>query len=281
MRQVRFLKWLLLSLFLACLPLAVASQEGYWNLKKYVTGPAPTLAVHVHSVNTATGEVEVWASESALPPPTFTFDWGDGQTDTGGCIQSHTYQDLSRNYLVRITSHYADGTTDEAENVILFVPVHVSPIPLPPSLSVTIPGQPVNLASRFPDHPPPSLNLTAFDDSFFSETPRATVEYVLTAGATVEEDLANGNLLLLDGAFRQVVLRDAPAQGAQALFDVKPIMVAAGDSIVKGSIHWSVFFHELAHNFQMSSPEEMCFGCWWVNGTGGYFCGRASRGSSR
>jgi hypothetical protein len=260
-----------LSFFVALFPLLAAAQDGYWNLRKYVIGPVPTLEVHVHSVDTATGQVEVWASESATPSPTFTFDWGDGNTDTGGCMQSHTYQDLSRNYVVTITSRYTDGKTDDAQGVIYFVPPELEEIPLPPELAVTIPDHPVALVSRIPAISLPSTSLTAFDDGFFPVVPRETVEYVLTAGAEVEEDFVNSDHVLVDGGFRQVILRDAPAGGAQALWYADPVAVAAGDQILQPSVNWSVLYHEMAHDIQLNSPAEPCFGAFVVDGRGGYY----------
>ena len=267
------LRWIWYSLLLACLPIAALSQEGYWNLKRYLIGPATTLSnAHVESVNKITGEVEVQVWDAAAPPSTWTFAWGDGCTDSGGTIQHHVYQDLTHNYFVTITGPYSDGRTDESETVVLFVPVQVEPRPLPTSLSVAIPDYPVTLVSRTPDHQPPS-NWEPFDNGFFTGIPRATAEYVLTAGATVEADLVNGDFILIDGAFQQVILRDPLASwGAQAIFYTSPPAVGASrESLYYEPFFWSQLFHEMAHNFQMNSPADSCFGDYWIGNWSTYF----------
>ncbi|NQV35763.1 MAG: leucine-rich repeat domain-containing protein, partial [Phycisphaeraceae bacterium] len=50
----------------------------------------------------------------------FTWEWGDG-TATRGCFpQTHTYTDTNKNYIVRVTSHYTNGTTDYEEEFVEF-----------------------------------------------------------------------------------------------------------------------------------------------------------------
>ena len=265
-----FLRWASLSLFAACLPLAVASQEGYWNIKKYLTDPVPTLKAAVRVVDTATGEVEIYGSDSAQPTIPFTFDWADGQSEEGWFNRRHTYQDRTRNYFPKVTAHYADGSTGEVEMVVLFVAPQLDPQPLPSTVSVTIPDHPVTLTSRVPWGSPPG-NLTFFDDSFFPVIPRAAVEYVLTAGATVEEDLINGDHILIDGGFDQVVLLQPGYGGGQAFTWASPLAIASNEYNMQTSPDWSLLFHELRHNFQANSPADPCFLYFGVDGRGGLF----------
>ena len=260
-RSKVFLLWAVLSVFMTCLPVAIASQNGYFSLQKYVTGTASTLRIWVDAKDTMTGEVTINGMDTAQPTTPFTFSWGDGQDNSGFFQQHHTYQDRTRNYVVKVTAHYAGGATDEAEILVFFVPPEVNPKPLPSSLSVTIPDHPVILGSNIPGYTytPPS-DLTAFDDSFFTVIPRATAEYVLSAAATIEEDLVNRNHLTVNGGFQQVILREPGSPGAQAVFVASPLAVFAGEHEFQGSFKWSVFFHETAHNFQLNSPADFRFG---------------------
>ncbi len=268
-RRKTFRLWAMLSLFVACLPLTTASQDTYFSLRKYVTGTASTLRIWIAALDTTTGEVTISGVDTAQPTTPFTFSWGDGTIDTGSFPRKYTYQDLTRNYTVKITAHYADEKTGEAEILVFFVAPPVSPQPLPSSLSVTIPDHPITLGSHVSGFTPPS-NLTFFDDTIFTVIPRVTAEYVLSAAATVEEDFVNGNRLTVGGGFQQVILRDPLSQGAQALFYASPPAIASGDYQLTGSFKWSVFIHEAAHNFQLNSPADFCFGC-KVDGRGGYY----------
>ena len=266
-RNKASLLWALFSVCLACLPVVTASQGSEWDLQKYVTGTASTLRVWVSSVDSATGEVVITGMDTGQTTAPFTFSWGDGQTGTGDFSQNHTYQDLSRNYVVKITAYYGGGATDEAELLVFFVAPEVDPQPLPSSLSVTIPDHPITLGSHVAGRTPPS-NLTAFDDSFFTVVPRTTAEYVLSAAAAVEQDFVNENHITVDGGFQQAILTEPNAHGAYALWYASPPACVMSDYHIHGAIRWSVFFHEMAHNFQANSPAEFCFGC-EAGGNGG------------
>ena len=260
-RRKSSLRWMPLAVFVVCLPLAAAAQEGYWNLKKYVIGPECTLMAYVYTTDDVSGEVEVSGLDSARPSTPFTFTWGDGQAEDGWFPMRHTYQDRTRNYLVRVTAHYADGTTDEAETLVLFTSPPLDPQPLPSSFSsVTIPDHPITLGSHIPGVPPPSLDLKAFDEGFFRVIPRTTAEYVMTAGASVEADLVNGDYFPAEGGFQQAVLRNPNPGGSFSIWYSSPPAFAAADDCFYGSFKWSVFVHELAHNFQLNSPADFILG---------------------
>ena len=256
----------------ACLPLAAPSQEGYWNLKRYVIESGPTMDIYISSVNATTGEVVFSVGDNAPQPGLLTWSWGDGQTETGGYYMRHLYQDLTKNYFVTVSAQYDDGATDSETTVVLFVPVQVEPRTLPTSLSVTIPDHPVTLGTHIPGRTPPT-GLEPFEDSFFAIIPRAAAEYVLTAAAMVEEDFVNGDYIRIDGGFQQVILKDPTIVNwsAQAVWYASPPATAASDIEFRLPFRWGTFFHEMAHNFQANSPAVQCSGCWRMDGKGGAF----------
>src|SRR5207249_3040625 len=129
--------------------------------------------------------------DTRQPQTAFTWEWGDGTRTSGFFRQTHVYADRTRNYTVRVTSHYADGSTDTAEQPVFFTPPRPLPLAVLPELAVRFPIAPVTLAPlRMPNYRLPGT-LTFFDDSFFPVIPRATAESVLNAAAAIQRDFIN------------------------------------------------------------------------------------------
>ena len=74
-----------------------------------------TLSVSRPIVDARTGKVTVYGQDTSRPTTPFTWDWGDGSSATGFFPMIHTYADLSQNYVVTVTAHYADGGTDKKQ----------------------------------------------------------------------------------------------------------------------------------------------------------------------
>jgi hypothetical protein len=228
-----------------------------FNFKRYLFGSPSTLFVYVQSIDTSTGKVIVNGSDSKQPTAPFTFNWRDGTSTDGWFPQEHTYQDKTRNYVVIVTSHYTDGTTDQAGAGVRFTSPTIIPRSLPPDVVVTIPDHMIPLQSRLYDLPP---NLTYFDDSFFTIIPRSTVEYILTVAAYIQKDFVNDNVFLFNNKFEQFTLRDPSFQGMYSLWFTNPVSFGAGDYGFQGTIQWSSFMHEMGHNFTLNTPSNYYYG---------------------
>jgi len=106
------------------------SQNEFFNYKKYIFGDISTLSANVKSLNNSTGEVSINGVDTQNPSIPFTFIWDDGSRKDGFFPQSHTYIDKTRNYLVRVLSHYSNGKTDSCETLATFVNFKINPISL-------------------------------------------------------------------------------------------------------------------------------------------------------
>lgn len=234
-----------------------APTSEIFNFKHYLFGPPTTLSLFMQSIDPSTGMVVVNGGDSKQPVTPFTFNWGDGTSTDGGFPQSHTYQDKTRNYVVTVTSHYTDETTAQTEAVVRFTAPKITPLSLPPDVTVTIPDHMVALQSRLYGLP---SNLTYFDDSFFTIMPRSTVEYVLTIAASMQKDFVNNNVFLFDGKFEQVMLRDPSFGGMYSLWFTSPVSFGAGNYAFQGTVQWSSFMHEMGHNFTLNTPSNYYYG---------------------
>lgn len=120
-----------------CVILAAAREDahslvnGSFDFKRELFGNISSLAVWVTNINNNTGEVTLNGADTKSPTIPFTWDWDDGNVTTGWFPQTHTYFDKTRNYIVKVTSHYTDGETDIAEVLVRFVPPYIIPIILP------------------------------------------------------------------------------------------------------------------------------------------------------
>jgi hypothetical protein len=229
-----------------------------FDFKTEIFGKISSITVQVVSIDTGTGEVTLNGVDTRRPTVPFTWDWDDGKVTVGWFPQSHTYVDTRRNYIAKVTSHYSGGETGSAEALVGFIGPTVTPTHLSPDVAVSIPNNPVNLMSRMPGYHAPGLGY--FSDAFFPVTRRAIVEYVLTAAASIQKDFANDNVYLVDGGFRQVVLRDSQFEGMYSLWYTSPVALAAGDSMWQGSIPYSSIFHEMGHDVTLNSPSNYFYG---------------------
>jgi hypothetical protein len=197
--------------------------------------------------------------DTRQPTIPFTFDWGDGTITNSFLLCSHTYSDTTKNYVVTVTAHYSDGTSGSCKFVVYFVSPILTPVSLPDVIKVTIPSTPVSLASRKAGYIPPS-SLTVFNDSYFTIIPRSTVEYVLSVAASIQKNLVNDNVYMVDGGFNQVVLNDPNTNGMYSLWYTTPVAFGAGTYAFQGSLQWSSFFHEMGHNMTLNSPANFYYG---------------------
>ena len=188
------------------------------------------------------------------------WDFGDGAVVESWFPAEHTYAPPQSNYIVRVTGYFTDGVTNWTELPVRFTPPAISPVTLPAQLGVTIPTNDTALVSRMPGYGF-SPTLTHFDDSFFSTNlPRAAVEYVLSVAAIVQNELANSNVFLVDGAFRQCVLRDPEAGGMYSIWYSSPVAFGSADYGFQGTPGYSSFFHEMGHNVSLNFPARYYYG---------------------
>ena len=230
-----------------------------FNYSKILFDPPSTLSVKIHAINYETGNVAVTGNDSRSPSIPFTWDWGDGNVTEGWFPQHHNYNDVTKNYILNVISHYSSVEFDTVELVVRFTPFDINPISLPTSVSVSIPDSMIYLTSRMPGYSI-SDNLTYFDDNFFVLLSRPEIEYVLTAAASIQKDFVNDNIFLIDSVFNQIVLRDSVFGGMYSLWYTTPVSFGAGDYGFQGSLQWSSFFHEMGHNFTLNFPSDYYFG---------------------
>ena len=253
-------KEIILILILIAIYVSIFAKEAnnYFNFKRYLTGPLQTISVQIENINYNTGEVVVGGYDSQCPTIAFTWDWGNGTINNGFFPWRHTYSDLTKNYLVRVTAHYSDGGTDTTEITIRFVSPAITTTSLSPDIAVSIPDSNITLISRMPGYG--TSGLTYFDNSFFYIIPRSTTEYILTVAASIQKDLVNDDVYLINGGFKQVLLRDPPFGGMYSLWYTIPVSFGVGDYGFQGTIQWSSFMHEMGHNFSLNSPADYYYG---------------------
>jgi len=258
-RPLRIVAALLLAAMLAALLIPAAQPAAPFDFKRQLSGPPITLSLFLEQVDASTGVVVLNGGDSRQPSTPFTFDWGDGTSDEGWFARTHTYEDTGRSYPVRVTAHYPDGSSDTVSVVVWFAAPSVRPLELPDRYRVTIPAADVDLESRMPGYGF-SGSLTAFDDSFFGTIPRPTVEYVLSAAASLQARMANEDLCDVDGGFRQVLLRDPDAGGMYSIWYSAPVAFGVGDCGFSGPLQWSSFLHEMGHNATLNFPAGYHYG---------------------
>ena len=174
--------------------------------------------------------------------------------------QSHTYAAATRNYVVRVTAYYSATESDYVDVSVILTRPNITRTSFPAAVTVTIPGTLPGLSSRQPGYGW-SASLTSFDDSFFGATlSRDDVEYILSQAARVEYEIAEGDVELVSGGFRQVVLRDPSAGGAYSLWYTTPVAFGAADSYFRGTPGYSSLFHEMGHNVSLNAPASFRFG---------------------
>ena len=176
---------MIISLYLTLAEgVAQADSIPQFDFKLDLFGPPSTLSLTLVSINKPTGQVTVNGVDTQQPTTPFLFDWRDGTTTSGFFPQTHTYRDNTQNYIIAVTAHYPGGATDSAEILVRFAAPQVTPISLPPDITVTIPNHEIVLSSRILGYGIPG-NLTYIDDTFFGIIPRTVSEYVLTVAASI------------------------------------------------------------------------------------------------
>jgi FG-GAP-like repeat len=70
------------------------------------------LQLSITSASAITGVVQIEAVDTREPTAAFTWNWGDGVATQGFSPLSHAYTYLNQNYLLQVTSHENDGSTD-------------------------------------------------------------------------------------------------------------------------------------------------------------------------
>ena len=227
-----------------------------FDFKSVLFGPPPTLQMWRTSVDPASGTVSYNGLDMAQPNIPFTWNWGDGTIVDGWFPQNHTYSDPSHNYVVTLTSHYLDGSSDSVSSTVRFVAPQINPVSLPSNVTVTIPAQPVTLSTRL--YTPPS-SLTYFTDSQLGIMPRATMGYVLTAAASKMMGFVGNNVYTKNGVFSQVVLRDPYFSGMYSIWYTDPIAFGVGGSMLEMD-NYSFYMHEMGHNFTLNFPAAYYYG---------------------
>lgn len=230
-----------------------------FDFKRQLFGKPSSISLCIDKIYTKTGKVIINGSDTKQPSMPFTWNWGDGRTTKGWFPQKHTYSDLTRNYIIKVTSHYPKNKTDFEEIIIRFVSPDIKPISLFPDLSIIIPKSKVALKSRILKYGIPN-NLTYFDDNYFKIVPRKIIEYVLTVAAYIQKDFINDDVYLINNSFKQYVLRDPKFSGGYSLWYSNPVCLVVGDYGFLNEISWSTLFHEIGHNFSLNTPSKYYFG---------------------
>lgn len=234
-------------------------KTSSFDFKNVLFGKPSTLFASVVELY-PDGWVVVNGVDTRQPTTPFSFDWGDGTTTDSWFKAKHRYAHVSTNYIIKVTAHYDDGTTDSVEIPVRFVPPTLDVVPLPATIKVTIPDIKVVLASRMPGYFPPG-QLTGFEDLSFPVTPRSTIEYVLSVMALIEIDCANHDLYKVKGKFEQVLQNDPSLFGGMySLWYTTPVAFAVPRSGFGGTPDWTSFMHEMGHNVTLNSPEHYYYG---------------------
>jgi hypothetical protein len=222
-------------------------------------GEPSRIAANVVSQDPDTGRVQFNGGAVGLASAP-VWEFGDGVCITNWFPAEHTYTILDANYVVTVTGRFTDGATNATQLLVRFGPVAISPVSLPAETRVLIPDTWLALTSRMAGYGF-SPTLTCFDESFFTAMlTRAHVEYVLSVAASIQMGYMPTQPFLIDGAFRQVLLRDPAAHGMYSIWYSSPVAFGAADYAFQGSPQYSSFFHEMGHNFSLNFPPDSFFG---------------------
>lgn len=238
-------------------PLGSCPALDAFDYSPILNGTPRTLAFSVQTL-ALSGHVIINGGDLARPTVPFSIDWGDGTAGTGFFPFDHSYVTVSRNYVVSITGHYADGHDDTVSGVVRFTSPVIIPEPVDDTLRVSVLASPEPLATRL--YPPPT-GLTGFADSALAPFSRSGIEYLLTRGAELQYLAANRDVVSVEGGFRQVVLADPNFSGGMySLWFTTPVALATGmsEGIFLGQI--SSVFHEMGHNVTLNTPATFQFG---------------------
>ena len=203
-------------------------------------------------------KVKVTGVDTGTITKPFLFDWGDGETTSGGFPATHTYAATDRNYVVKVTAHYENGT-DTASRVVRFLPSRydfqrMDSVPL----RVSIPREMVELQSTVPVYDP-SKGVSCFQEEEIKPVPREAIEYILDVGHRLQMEYLHHDVLRT-AIHRQVVLKQTEFGGCRTLWYSDPAAIACHPDYLAGEVGFSSLLHELAHNLTLNSPARYRFG---------------------
>lgn len=229
------------------------------DFKAELFGGSSRIFANVVTQDLSAGYVQIngGAADLATQP---VWDFGDGTVLGSWFPVEHTYSLPRSNYIVRVTGRFTDGATNSTELLVRFAPPAITPVTFPKEILVTLPPGGVSLVTRMPGYGF-SPDLSFFDDGFFTTNlSRDIVEYILTAAAALQWEFVNSNVSLVDGGFRQVVLRDPNFGGMYSIWYSSPVAFGSGDYGFQGTPQYSSFFHEMGHNFTLNFPAGYYYG---------------------
>ncbi len=212
--------WFLHLILAMILNVVVSGQDYHFDYKSYLFGAPSTLRIGIQSISAYNGTVKINGEDSKSPSIPFTWLWGDGNITNGFFPQSHTYEDRTKNYLVKVIANYSDGKKDSSDVLVRFAASIITPIEIPSWIAVKIPDNKPILGTRLYTIPP---DLTVFQNTHFTIIPRAMIEYILSVCAIVEADFVNNNVFLYNDKFEQIMLRDSTFGGAYSLWYTDPV----------------------------------------------------------
>ena len=237
-----------------------AMWDTMFTYAPYLVGSPSTLSVWVVSSDSATGFAQLSGNDSQAPTTPFTWKWGDGATTSGFFPHSHTYSDRSHDYTVTVIANYNGGAKDTAYVTVKFrtrVPITFIAEGIGIDEHVYVPSVKPTLGTRLYTINP---SLTVFDDSYFTVTPRVTVESILGLASTIEMDFTNSDVYKFMGSFEQYLLRDPAAGGAYSIWYSDPVAFGAANTFLQGDIGYSSLIHEMGHNFTLNTPASYYYG---------------------
>lgn len=193
--------------------------------------------------------------DSRCPTTPFTFEWGDGSRDESFFPARHTYAGDGGRYTVRVTAHYADGSSDTVATAVVLVPALAFERRVPSAVRLLLPDTPEGVAPAIaPDVP----RLGAFAPEAFTTVPPATIEYVLDVAHAIQMDLCNRDVAPR-AATHQVVARADDGYGCSLWF-LEPSVTSCVTQMVAPVPDWSSLFHESGHNLTLNSPAAYHLG---------------------
>lgn len=102
-------------------PTLMATMTGTERPTLKPTSFRSTLGFNIENINLKTGYVRINGGDSRRPSTPFSIDWGDSHSEESFFSMEHTYDDLTRNYEMTITSHYLEGgnTLHDSKSLII------------------------------------------------------------------------------------------------------------------------------------------------------------------
>jgi hypothetical protein len=257
MRSLKHLPVMVVALVLFAFCGLANGQDPLFSYQRYLFGDPSTLSVWIMTFDSSSGYVYFNGVDTQGPSIPFTWNWGDGTSTTGWFPQGHTYEDNTRNYVLQVISHYGGDVNDTTETLVRFTSAEYQAEGLPEEVTVTIPSVMPSLTTRL--YTPPG-DLEAFDNSYFTTTPRSVLEDLLTVASAVQMDLTNEDVYLFEGGFRPVMLHAPGFGGAYSIWYTNPPAFGVGEAMIQGGIAYSGLLHELGHNYSLNSPASFYYG---------------------